>query len=130
MARKSPNGFLPTHCARHAQRAPGALSIDLTRRPRLPVLRETPAALSDVGGMHNVLATSWPLPGALMAFYGRSPSFRRRQQERERENAWSICPKHGGYNPMQMTLGGRWVMGPCQKCAAERYEASKPGQSG
>lgn len=39
------------------------------------------------------------------------------------ENAWVRCPKHGGYNPYQRTLGG-WQMGECPKCAAERYEAT------
>jgi hypothetical protein len=64
-------------------------------------------------------------PGAtLMAFYGRRPAQRYRQEKRERENAWMICPTHGGYNPWQKTLGGL-RRGECPKCAADRYEATK-----
>jgi hypothetical protein len=59
-----------------------------------------------------------------MPFHSRSASSEYRQEKRERENAWRVCPTHGGYNPMQMTLGGRLVAGPCPKCAAERYERS------
>jgi hypothetical protein len=59
-----------------------------------------------------------------MAFYGRQPAGRARRDARERENVRMRCEKHGWYNPMQRTLGGRWVLGPCQGCAADRYEAT------
>ena len=64
---------------------------------------------------------------ARMNRYGRSEWQRKRDREREIENAWKDCPVpgHGGYNPMQKTLGGRYVVGPCPKCATARYEASK-----
>lgn len=39
-----------------------------------------------------------------MALYSRSPSFRRRQEQRERENAW-IVPTHGGYKPVAADPG-------------------------
>lgn len=62
-----------------------------------------------------------------MGFYGRRESSRKRQRQGEIANAWRECPVpgHGGYNPMQRTLGGRYVVGPCPKCSAERYEAAK-----
>ncbi|NID06668.1 hypothetical protein HBF26_17365 [Luteibacter jiangsuensis] len=66
----------------------------------------------------------WLPPGvSLMAFYGNRRGQRARREENERENAWVICPTHGGHNPWQRTLGG-WRLGGCQKCAAERYEAT------
>ncbi len=82
--------------------------------------------------MYGVLAglqTAPIRPEALMAFYGRGAARRARHSKREIENTWRECPVpgHGGYNPMQKTLGGRYVVGPCPKCAAERYEAAKRG---
>jgi len=58
-----------------------------------------------------------------MAYFGRTERARSRQSKRERENAWTICPKHGGYNPWQRTLGGMRI-GECPKCQAARYEAT------
>lgn len=55
-----------------------------------------------------------------MGFYGRSAWQRQRDKRREIENAWKEChvSGHGGYNPVQKTLGGRYLVGPCPKCAA------------
>jgi len=63
---------------------------------------------------------------ALMAYFGRTERARRSRALRERENAWVICPTHGGYNPWQRTLGGM-RRGECPKCQAERYEAAMRG---
>ncbi|URL59639.1 hypothetical protein IM816_05950 [Luteibacter flocculans] len=59
-----------------------------------------------------------------MAFYGRNRSRSEADARRERENAWVICPHHGGYNPWQRTLGG-WRQRECPKCAVARYEATQ-----
>jgi len=61
-----------------------------------------------------------------MAYFGRTERARRSRALRERENAWVICPTHGGYNPWQRTLGGM-RRGECPKCQAERYEAAMRG---
>lgn len=58
-----------------------------------------------------------------MAYYGRTERARSRQSKREIENAWVICPTHGGYNPWQRTMAGL-RRGECPKCQAARYEAS------
>jgi len=59
--------------------------------------------------------------------YGRADWQRRREREREFENAWKHCPVpgHGGFNPLQRTLGGRTVVRDCPKCEAARRDASK-----